>query len=326
MKALQLKSHGPPAEALQLVNLPDPQAGRADVVCSVLASPINPTDLLTVRGFYPILPTLPNIGGMEGVGRVETVGSAITALSPGQHVLLPVRGHPWAEKTVVKAVDCIPLPDSVDPSQACMIRINALTARVLLSEFRLLNRGDWIIQNPGSSSVGQYVIQIAEMMGLKTVNIVRRPERAEYLKSLGAHAVLLDGPDLPKRVKEATAGAEIALALDGIGGAATDRMAGCLMRGGLVVCYGAVSRSPAELSVLQSIFRGIRLRGFWLYPWKRKDMERTRIWLKELVDDFEASRLITEIAAEFPLERWEDAFELAASPNRNGRVVLCPTS
>ena len=107
---------------------------------------------------------------------------------------------------------------------------------------------------------------------------------------------------------------------------ATDRMAASLARGGLVVCYGAVSRSPAELSVLQTVFRGIRMRGFWLYPWKRRDMERTRQWLRELIEDFEASRLITEVAAELPLERWQEAFELAASSERNGRVVLCPVT
>ena len=71
--------------------------------------------------------------GRSGTSRDR--GFAITALSPGQHVLLPVRGHPWAEKTVVKAVDCIPLPDSVDPSQACMIRINALTAQCCSRSF-----------------------------------------------------------------------------------------------------------------------------------------------------------------------------------------------
>jgi len=101
-------------------------------------------------------------------------------------------------------------------------------------------------------------------------------------------------------------------------------MASCLSKNGLVISYGAVSREAAHLSVLQSVFRGIRLRGFWLYPWKRKNMERTRSWIRELADEFDASRLITEIAGEFSLDEWEQALVMAGSSERNGRVVFCP--
>jgi trans-2-enoyl-CoA reductase len=325
MKALHHIAHGAPEEALELVDMETPDPGRADVLCRVLASPVNPADLLTLRGLYPVQPELPRIPGIEGVGVIEATGASVSTLKPGQLVLLPVRAGPWAEKTVVRAMECMPLPSDVDPAQVCMLQINALTARVLLSDFRMLGKGDWIIQNPGSSSVAQYIIQMAEMQGIRTVNLIRRPERALQLEALGADVVLLDGADLDKRVQVATNGAEISLAFDGTAGAATDRMAACLSRGGLVVSYGAVSRDPIQLSVLQTVFRGIRLRGFWLYPWKRKDTVRTNNWLRELAEDFEASRLITEVAGEFTLGQWREALELAASSDRNGRVVFCPS-
>jgi NADPH:quinone reductase-like Zn-dependent oxidoreductase len=325
MKALQHIAHGSPEEALKLVDIETPTPGRADLLCRVLASPINPADLLSLRGLYPIKQPLPGIPGIEGVGVIEAKGSSIGKLEVGQKVLLPVRANPWAEKTVVKAMDCIPLSSDVDPVQVCMLQINALTARVLLSDFRMLSKGDWIIQNPGSSTVGQYIVQLAELRGIRTVNLIRRSERAGHLESLGADVVLLDGEDLAKRVDTATKGAEISLALDAMGGPATDRMASCLSRGGLVISYGAMSREPAQLSVVQTVFRGIRLRGFWLYPWKRKDMQRTRDWIRELGEDFEASRLITEVAGEYSLDQWREALELAESSERNGRVVFCPS-
>jgi trans-2-enoyl-CoA reductase len=325
VRALRHVAYGSPSDALELVDIAPPTPGPGEVRCKVLASPINPSDLLTLRGLYPIQLDLPRIPGIEGVGEVESIGSGVEDRAIGQRVLLPVRAGPWAELAVCRASECIALPGSVDPSQLSMLRINALTARVMLSELSPLSEGDWMIQNPGSSSVGQYTVQMARLMGIKTVNLIRRESREAHLKALGADVVLMDGPDLGRRVREATGGAQISMAFDGVGGAATDRLARCLQREGKVFCYGAVSRKAAELSVLQTVFRGISLHGFWLYSWKKANPERLEDMICGLVDDFEAGRLITEVAGVYSLERWSEALDHARSSERNGRVVFCPS-
>ena len=326
MKALRQVAFGRPTEVLSLVDMETPDPGEGEVLCRVLASPLNPADLLSVRGFYPIKPQLPWIPGIEGVGQVVALGRGVQSMKRGQIVLLPIRAGLWAEMAVAQAKDCVGLPSDICPTQVSMLRINALTARVMLKEFYSLSKGDWLIQNPGSSSVAQYIVQLANREGIRTCSIIRRPERAAHMKALGSSATLLDGPDLKERVRDATGGASISLALDATGGEATNRMASCLCDDGLVVSYGAVSRKPAQIGVMHSVFRGVRLQGFWLYPWKQRNPERTRVYLNRLAEDFRVGHLSTEVAGEFGLEKWNEAFALARQNVRDGRVVLCPST
>jgi NADPH:quinone reductase-like Zn-dependent oxidoreductase len=54
------------------------QRSGLDVACAaVLQAPINPSDINTVQGKYPLQPALPGVPGHEGVGKVVKVGSKV---------------------------------------------------------------------------------------------------------------------------------------------------------------------------------------------------------------------------------------------------------
>ncbi|MFW5816141.1 MAG: alcohol dehydrogenase catalytic domain-containing protein, partial [Wenzhouxiangella sp.] len=99
MKCIQARysRRGPnPAELIEAVEVDLADPGSGEVLVEVLASPINPSDLLTLTGQYGILPDLPATAGNEGVGRVVEVGTKVQGLSPGQTVLLPLGCGTWA--------------------------------------------------------------------------------------------------------------------------------------------------------------------------------------------------------------------------------------
>jgi len=309
MKGIHYPQHGQPDEVLRLIELPEPIAGPGQLVVQVEASPVDPADLLAIRGLYALLPSLPACPGMEGCGRV--LASRHPTYREGDRVLLPMRSGAWCERVAVDGEACHPLPEG-DAVQLCMLRINPPTATLLLEG---VEPGQWVVQDPGSSSVGQLVVQEARRRGIRTLNVVRRPERAERLAALGADRVVEKlQRGLPKAVR----------ALDGMGGVATERLARCVQPGGEVICYGAVSRQPAQLSVTQSIFRDIRLRGFWLYRWNGENPERASELLTERGRDLATGALQIEIANTFALEDWRAALALAQSPERCGKVVFCP--
>src|SRR4029453_7254083 len=101
--------------------------------------------------------------------------------------------------------------------------------------------GAGVIQNVAHSAVGGLLIVLAKQRGLRTVNVVRRPDLAAELKTLGADVVIVDSSDLARQVGEATADARIMLGVEAIGGAATGRLADCLATDGTVVHYGSMS-------------------------------------------------------------------------------------
>ena len=204
-----------------------------------------------------------------------------------------------------------------------MLRVNPATALVMLREFVPLQPGEWIVQNAANSAVGRCVIRLARHFGWRTVNVVRRAELADELRSAGAHVVLLEGEKLSTEIKAAAGGAPIRLALNSVGGDSATRLAGALSPGGIIVTFGAMARQPLKIPNGMLIFQDIAWRGFWITHWY------------ELVGEAAGSKLLGELAAlaaggviaspveaVYPLEQISEAIAHARRPHRGGKILL----
>lgn len=328
MKQARYATRGPvPQDVIEAVDSELPALAPGQALVEVLAAPINPSDLLTLTGQYGLLPPLPAVGGNEGVGRVLVLADDVSAPAVGRTVLLPPSGGTWATHMVVNARALLPLPDDADPVQLSMITVNPPTASLLLSEFVDLTPGEWVIQNAANSAVGGYLVQLAALRGLKTLNVVRRESACEDVLGLGADAVLVDGDDLGKRVREVTGGATIRLGVDAVGGAATERLAQCLGEGGVVVNYGAMSGEPCAVSPASLVFRDVALRGFWLARWYRTaPQERRAALFAELAGLIAQGRLHARVQATYGIDQVKQAVAAAAAGERAGKIVLIPNA
>jgi NADPH:quinone reductase-like Zn-dependent oxidoreductase len=251
----------------------------------------------------------------------------VTALAVGQRVLLPVGVGTWASHVIATAALLIPLPDAGDPVQLSMLVVNPPTASLLLSDIVALEPGDWVIQNAANSAVGGYVVQLAKRRGLRTVNVVRREGAIAEVEEAGGDVVLLDGPDLAKRIAQATERARIKLGIDAVGGKATDHLAQSVAIGGTVVNYGGMSGVPCSITPGSLIFRNVTLRGFWLANWFRNSsVNQQKALFGELAMLVAAGALSARVHATYPLEQIKDAIAAAASGERVGKIVLVPTA
>jgi trans-2-enoyl-CoA reductase len=272
MHSVQINAFGKPWDVVETVALPDPgNPGAGEVVVDMEFSPINPSDLVLIRGLYGVKPKLPSPVGSEGVARVVKVGSEVAGLKEGDRVLFPRNTPTWLTRSKIKADGLFALPIDADPQQLSMLMVNPPTAYLMLTEYVPLMKGDWVIQSAGNSAVGRAVIAIAKQMGVHTVSVVRRPELVEELRQLGADVVLVEGPDLAKRVAEATGKAKIMLALDSVGGPGLMPLNDCLANGGTLVAYGVMSGGPGPFFTAPNIFRDLTLKGFWLMNWFSKN-------------------------------------------------------
>ncbi|MFO0822099.1 MAG: hypothetical protein U0792_03100 [Gemmataceae bacterium] len=93
-----------------------PQPGRSEVLVRMLASPINPSDLMYIAGKYGLQPkALPATPGFRGRGRcIEGTGGRLLGwLRHGKRVaVINDRIGNWAEYTVTKARQVVPVPDA----------------------------------------------------------------------------------------------------------------------------------------------------------------------------------------------------------------------
>lgn len=325
MNAIQIASYGNPADVAQCVDLPEPGKPAAnEVVIEVEATPINQYDLLMIAGGYGYRPELPLIAGTEGAGRVVAVGSGVKHLKEGDRTLVPFLHPAWAQRIKTDAVWLRPLPPG-DINQFAMMGVNPPTAYLLLTDIVKLPRGSWVIQNGANSGVGRAVIAIAKSLALKTVNVVRREEVIPEVKAIGGDVVLLDGPDLGKRVAAETGKAPIHLAFDGIADISPMNMMGCLSDTGTLVSYGGTSRKPMAVHPGGLIFRQLTVRGFWLYFWyKSAKPEQVTAMFDHLAPLVADGTIATPVAETFGLGQVVPA--IAKAGESGGKVLFTPNN
>ena len=109
MRALVMTA---PHAPLEVQARPVPRPGPGEVLIRLAASPINPSDLMTLAGEYGIAATPPLVPGLEGSGTVVAAGSGLWArMNRGKRVACASgTGGMWAEYIAVPASRCIPLP------------------------------------------------------------------------------------------------------------------------------------------------------------------------------------------------------------------------
>jgi NADPH:quinone reductase-like Zn-dependent oxidoreductase len=325
MRQLQLVAYGEPSEVIELNTVAEPALGPEDVLISMEAAPLNPSDFMLVRGIYGVRPTFPFSVGSEGVGRVTQTGSKVDVALQGKRVLiLPTYEQgTWADQVVVPVRNIVPVSDEADPLQLSMIGINPATAYLLLNRYVSLMPGDWIGQTAANSAMGQYIIALAKLAGVKTLNVVRREEAAQQVRQWGGDRVVLQGDNLHKDIEEALDGKKLSLVLDTVGGTPVGELAKSLKTGGSVVVYALLSEQFPALAAGDLIYRGLSLHGFWLGNWIRNasgtEIQETYQRLGDLVADGSLSAAVERV---YPLEQFKEAFEQSLKSTRDGKILF----
>lgn len=329
MKAIVYDRFGTPAEVLQLRDVPTPEPGRGEVRVRMIASPVNPSDMLTVRGMYGKLPKLPATPGYEGVGRVEVAGPGLLArlrgLRPGRRVaVLNGKGGNWQEQVIIPARQAVPIPDDIPDEQAAAFFVNPATAIVMTRHVLRVPAGAWLLQTAAGSALGRMVIRLGRRHGFRTINVVRRREQAEELLRAGGDAAICSSEeDVPARVRALTGGAGASYALDPVGGDITLRVLEALAPRGRLLVYGTLAAEPIRLDPRLLIAGQKIVEGFWLSEWSRDQGVLTMLRLfRQIVSSLRDGTLATDVAASYPMEDIRRAVEEAEKPAKPGKVLL----
>ncbi len=325
MLAVQIDRHGPPADVLRTADVPTPTPGRGEVLVRMLASPVNPSDLLYIEGNYGMKPAaFPATPGFEGVGVVEASGGGVLGwLRKGKRVaVIGPRTGAWATHAVASARQVFPV-GSIPDEQAAGLFVNPLTAVALTRHVLNVPPGEWLLQTAAGSAVGKMVIALGKRFGFKTLNVVRRREQADELKVLGADVVIVeaDGPIDEQAKRHAPDG--VKYALDAVGGNTGTAVVKALTAGGRAVCYGLLSGEPVSVHPRFLITGSKRVEGFWLADWTKGRKALAMIASLRQVRGLMAEGVLrADIAATYSLAEIALAAKHAASGAKGGKVLL----
>lgn len=321
-RAARVAKFGVPEEVIgveELERVEKLEPGQARL--RMLAAAVNPADLNLLQGTYGVKSDLPFQPGLEGCG--EVIESASPRLKAGERVIVVGRVGTWSEEMVVAESDVLPIDRKLDPCQAAMLKVNPQTANRLLRDFVELKSGDWVVQNASNSGVGQCVIQLAKARGVKTLNLVRRPELIEELTKLGATAVVLDDRESLAQWQAVHPRVKPVLACNAVGGDSALRLLSCLAPGATMVTYGAMSRQALKVPNGFLIFKGLQLRGLWVTEWiKHAERDELRQSYRELAELIIDGQLGQTIERTYRLDELPDALQRASESKRAGKIVL----
>ncbi len=325
MNAVVFDRTGPPAEVLELREVPAAEPRRGEVLVRMLASPINPSDLMYVEGKYGLKPSLPATPGFEGVGVVEASGGGVLGWwRKGRRVaVINDRVGNWAEYTVTGARQVIPVPDDIPDEQAATFFVNPATAIAMTRNVLNVPAGEWLLQMAAGSNLGKMVIRLGKRCGFRTLNVVRRREQVAELTALGADAVIVeaDGP-VEDQVRAAVPGG-VRFAIDPVGGAIGTAAISALAPGGRVLLFGSLSDEVVSVHPRRILSGDVRVEGFWLGNWaKSQPVVRMLRLFREVGELIRDGTLTSPIAVTYPLARVREAVTHAAAAGKGGKVLL----
>jgi NADPH2:quinone reductase len=327
MKAVVFDRFGPPEEVLEVRDVPAPaEPGPGQVRVSMLASPVNPSDIMYIRGEYGMRPRLPATPGFEGVGIVEAIGSGFLARrvrGKRVSVLNRATGN-WQEQVVIPARQAIPVSADLPDDQAAAFFVNPASALVMTQYVLRVPRGAWLLQTAAGSALGRMIIRLGKVYGFRTINVVRRREQVQELLQAGADAVVCTADEsVADRVRELTGGEGARYALDAVGGTTGTQVIQALGRGGRLLLYGTLAGEPIQIDPRVLLTNQTRVEGFWLPVWTAEQGVLTMLALiRRLGKLFREGILTSEFGATYPLDKVRDAVKQAVLPGHHGKVLL----
>ncbi len=155
------------------------------------------------------------------------------------------------------------------------------------------------------------------------INVVRRAELIDDLRSEGGDVVFVDGENLREEVKNAMSGAPVRLGLNAVGGESALRLANCLAPGSTMVTFGAMSLQPLKIPNGLLIFKDLRFRGIWINKWyDNATMAERMDAFRPLFEMAKRGLLKTKVERAYPLSEAKAAVMHAAQGKRSGKIIF----
>ncbi|MBJ7903862.1 NADP-dependent oxidoreductase [Streptomyces sp. DSM 110735] len=307
MRAISQDEYGTP-EVLKETELPRPEPGPSEILVSVRAAGLNPTDWKH-RAHRVFLDRLPLVLGWDVSGVVEAVGYGVTLFKPGDEVfgMLPyphgVGAH--AEYVTGPARAFTHKPASIDHVQAGALPLAALTAWQALVDTARVQPGQRVLVHAAAGGVGHLAVQIAKSLGAYVIGTASAPKH-EFLRSLGADEVIdYRSVDFRDAVRD------VDVVLDPLSGDTRGRSLDVLRPGGVLVSL-LPGTDPEEGAKAEA--RGVRVETLLV--------EADQAGMKAIAEMAASGALRAHIEEVFPLAEAAKAHALGETDRTTGKIVL----
>lgn len=342
MRALTISAHGGLEQLQVRDDLPMPELrSSTDVRIRVRAAALNHLDLFVLRGLPGLTLVPPWIVAADACGVVESVGSLVTNVGPGDLVVInpgisdrtcaycqagehslcvkyKLLGEHLpgtaAEFIVVPATNVRAIPVSTNPAVAAAFPLVTLTAWRMVHTRARVRPGERVLIWGIGGGVAIAALQICKQLGAEVWVTSSSDEKLERARALGAdHTLNTRADDVPANIRKATGKAGVDVVIDNVGQATWGLSLQALGRRGRLVTCGATSGPMVETDVRRLFWNQFTILGSTMGNDEEFD---------SVIRELRADRLLPPVDQVWPLEQGRLAYERLEAAGQFGKVVI----
>lgn len=334
-RAIQFQRFGS-ADVLEIIDRQSVSPAAGEALVAVKAFGINWPDMLWRRNMGPTAARLPAGMGTEMAGEVIAVGEGVTSVAPGDCVASiptfdPNRYSAHAEEVLLPVDSLIHYPECLTPAEASVHYVPSLISWLGFREIANLQPEETVLITGACHIGGPYAVQVASALGAKVIAATPHGDAIDYLKSLGADAVIhTETQDLVKKIGKLTDGQGVNVVLDALGGRQLNLLGEVLATRGRLILYGMMGGNDTSFPAQAAFRKNIQFFVHCLSNFSGKPelgIPQNREALNRAIDDVErmtrSGDLKPQIDHRFSFKEIAEAHRyLETCTNHHGRIVV----
>ena len=345
MKAVVVREPGG-VDVLSMETVPDPAPGRKDVVIAVEACGVCYHDIVTRNGTLKMGVKMPLILGHEISGRVVEVGSDVRDFRPGDRVATAQRYHicgscrycrnglephcadrkflgdwgmvgGYADFVAVEDDNVALVPDAVDLAEASIVSCTIGTILNAIREVGAVRIGESVLVTGAGGGLGMHAVQLARSAGAFVVAQTTSPAKVDAIRRMGAHVVVVHerGEDFSAKVKAATGGRGVDVAVDNVGSLLFQPIRKSMAIGGRWILIGQLTGDFVPFNPAQLFLKGVSMLSA---------TSTTRSQLQDCLNLVATGHVKPVVDRKLPLARAAEAHLSVEAGTALGRILLTP--
>ena len=305
--------------------VPDPVAGRGEVLIDVAAAGVNFPDVLLTYGKYQFRPEPPFIPGGEVAGVVSAIGEGVTTLAVGDRVAATMIHGGYAEKIAAPEQAAVRLPDGIGFEVGAATLLTYATTYHALVDRAAIKPGESLLVLGAAGGVGTAAVELGHALGARVLAAASTQEKVAFCKAHGADEGIVSGDeDLKERVKALTNGNGVDIVYDPVGGALSEQALRAIAWEGRFLVVGFAAGDIPKIPLNLVLLKGCQIVGVFWGSFATRAPERNRANCVTLLDWVADGKLRPHVDTVFPFACAGEALNRMQQRAVKGKLVLVP--
>jgi NADPH2:quinone reductase len=324
MKAILCTRFGTPDD-LELGDIAPPVAGAGEVLVRVAAAALNFFDTLIIAGKYQQKPPFPFSPAAEFAGTVEAIGTGVSEIAIGDHVMGYMGWGAARELVAAPAQQIVKLPPGLEFERAAGLTVTYATTLYALRERAQLRAGETLVVLGAAGGTGLAAVELGKVMGARVIACASSDDKLAFTRAHGADEVVNYARDDLRQTLRTLAGERgVDVVYDPVGGKYAEPAVRSLGWQGRYLVVGFAAGEIPKLPLNLVLLKSCDIRGVFWGAWSKREPHLQRALMADIVQWCAEGKLSAHVHAVYPLAQTAAALKAIADRAVMGKIVLKP--